>query len=243
MQNWNILLKYIKNHLGAPFAMLEMNDSEIQDYIIENCLPEISAFDSDETYCKVTASDKYSLIKPNLSDHDRIIEKYQYIIPIPSDITILDVYEVYKTSSNTILSGMLTQSTYMITNPANVVMSNQLQSMANSLKTIETYTFIRPNIIIFNYELTDYVILHCKTMYNDLNRMPSDTWHEIFKKKCLAEIKLILVSKRSKFENLETPFQTININWDKIENDANTILNDIESKLDSFPPDNIMTWM
>ncbi len=244
MQNWNSLIRYIKLHLGAPFTMLEMSDAEIQEYILDNCLPEISAFDSDQYYCKVETSDKYSLKYPNnLSQHDTILSQYKYIIPIDENIRILDVYDVYKGNSSRLLTGMLTQSTYMLTNPANIVMNNQLNTMINSLKRIETYEFIQPDIIIFNHKLSGSVIIHCHIVYNDLNRMPSDTYHEIFKKKCLAEIQLILAAKRSKFETLDTPFNNIKINWNELKSEAKQTLDEISTKLDAMPPSHLLTWM
>jgi hypothetical protein len=244
MQNWNKLIKYIKLHLGAPSAMLEMTDQEIQEYILDNCLPEISAFDSDYFYCKIGIEDKYTTKFPdNLSSHDKILSKYKYVLPLPRNIIVLDIYDIYKTSSTSILTGMLTQSTYMISNPADVVMNNQLTTMINSLKKIEIFKFIRPNIVELNYEISNYVIAQCNTMYTDLNRMPSDTYHEIFKKKCLGEIKLILAAKRSKFESLATPFNDIKINWNELKSDATQLLDEVSNKLDGMPPAHMLTWM
>jgi hypothetical protein len=244
MQNWNTLIEYIKLHLGAPSTMLEMTDEDIQKYILDNCLPEISAFDSDYFYCKIGIEDKYTTKFPdNLINHDKILSKYKYILPIPENIIVLDIYDIYKTSSTTVLTGMLTQSTYMVSNPADVVMSNQLQTMVNSLKSVEIYEFIRPNVVILNYEISDYLIAQCHIVYNDLNRMPSDTYHEIFKKKCLGEIKLILSAKRSKFESLDTPYGNIKVNWNELKSDANQLLDEVTNKLDAMPPAHLITWM
>lgn len=231
MQNWNHLLKYIKQKLGVPTNLLELSDQEIIDYIKENVLPEISVILHNDMLVRITDKHRDS----------SGLNEYTYYIPIPDDVTIIDIYQVYINSRN-ISVGQLTSS-YMTLDPRDTVMQNTLVTMFQSLQMVQEYTFEQPNIIRFGIPIYGEVILHCRVVYNDISKIPIDFYHEIFKRKCLAEVMLLIVAKRKKYESLSTPFGQINLNVQELQNEAQSILSEIESKLDAMPPEYLIAWL
>ncbi len=231
MQNWNHLIKYIKQKMGVPTNLLELSDTDIIDYIKENVLPEISVYLHNDIYFRISDKDR---------DSTGIYEN-TYYIPVPDDIILVDVYEAYINTRNVSI-GQLT-SAYLTLDPRDTVMQNTLASMFQSLQMIQEYIFEQPNIIKFGIPVYGDLILHCRSIYQDVSKIPIDFYHEIFKKKCLAEIMLLVVAQRKKYEGLTTPFGQINLNIQDLQNEAQSILTEIESKCDAMPPEYLVAWL
>ena len=57
-----------------------------------------------------------------------------------------------------------------------------------------------------------------------------------------GQIYLLISSYRSKYENLTTPYGTINLNWQQLKDDGNTLLQQVAEKLDMMPPDHLIEF-
>jgi len=231
MQNWNALLNYIKMKLGVPSNLLELSDEQIIEYIKYNTIPEMSVYLNNDTYFRINDSHRES------DD----FHEFMYYIPVPDDVTIIDIYEVYSNTRNVSI-GQLTSS-YITLDPRDTVMQNTLVSLLYSLQPVQEYTFIQPNIIKFGIPVMGDLILHARSTYSDISKIPMDFYHEIFKKKCLADVMSLISTQRKKYENLTTPFGSININWQELESSMQQILSEIESKLDAMPPEYLLAWI
>ena len=59
----------------------------------------------------------------------------------------------------------------------------------------------------------------------------------MFKKLCLANVKIWLAAMRSKFENLTTPFGTISLNYEVLKQEGNQEKEEVMQLLNMIPPD------
>jgi hypothetical protein len=65
-------------------------------------------------------------------------------------------------------------------------------------------------------------------------------YNTCFKPLCLGTVQRWLVAKRAKFENVATPFGAISLNWQKLETDSQTHIQDAMQKLELMPPDKLI---
>jgi len=233
-QNWNSLLSYIKLKLGVPTNMLELTDDDIIKYIKENTIPELSQYLYETQLFLLTCHNLDTTSNP-------LYGANYYTIPAPPDVEIIDVYKVYL-SNNTISIGLLTTG-FLTIDPRDIAMQNELMTMMTSLQPVQTYKYIRPNKILFEQPLTGDCIVEARIVLQNIAQIPSDFYHDIFKEKCLADVISLVVSQRSKYESLSTPFGQLNLNWQYLDQYGKEILAEINSKLDAIPPEYYIEWI
>jgi len=240
-QNWNNLLKYIKLKLGVPTNLLELSDDDIQQYIKEEVIPHISNYISHRMWVPINESDK--ILDESDPDYDPIFKDLKYRIPIPNQYEIVDVYSAYIKPINAPYFE-LAEYAYTIIDPRDTVIWNTYSDILKSLQPVTDYRFIRPNLIQFGRRLqTHPIILECRIIHIDLETIPGDVYHDVFKKMCLGEVMSLVAAQRSKYENLSTQFGPIPINWERLEQKSQEILQEVESKLDAMPPEYLIAWM
>lgn len=232
-QNWNNLITYVKRKLGAPLALIEYSDDDIMAVIVEDVLPAMSQYLGKPIWIRIGGRNK-------INSEDSNITYELYKIPIPDDIILIDVQEVYFNRDNMGVLGIY-QNMLAVLDPRDAVMTNEFLDMLNSLETVQAFDFIAPNLIRFERPLYDNdVILECKAQHTDLNTVPSDYYQEILKPWCVAEVMENIGSMRSKFRTLATPLGQIDLNYDSLISQAQTIKATIQDKLDSTPPDHFV---
>ena len=231
MQTWNKLLKYIKRKTGAPLNLLELTDNDIYEIIIEDVLPLLSEHIAKPMWIHLTSAD---LAETTSGESVRT-----YNIPIPEGTTLINVVDAYYTHSTNSMCGEIIG----LTDPRDTVMMNEFLDMVASLDTVQTFQLIYPDKIAFSKELTGGVILKCNTVHANLSTIPSDIYYDIFRPWCVAEIKENIVNMRSKYETLTTPFGEIHLNWQKLEEDATRIREEIKTKLESLPTEHLITFV
>jgi len=253
-QNWNNVIRYIKRKLGVPLNFLELSDASIREIILEDVLPAFSQYLGTPVWFRlgpehvITTDDKATNIDESLfvdatTTNYYIAERYQ--IPVPLDMSIVDVQEIYwpqygataGTAAETIQNmGMMSM------NPMDMAIMNVYSDIQKSMMTLPTYRFIPPKDLLLDISLFGkHIILECKAVHSDLETIPSDMYHELFKPMCLAEILDDVIQLRKKYRIMSTPFGEINLNWEELQTRHDTIKQTVQEKLDSLPPDHLVS--
>ena len=230
MQTWNKLLTYIKRKTGVPLNLLEFSDDDIYQIIIEDVLPLLSEHVARQIWLYLTSA---NLAKTKSGEN---IQTYN--IPVPDNITLINVVDVYYTNSTNLMYDSVG-----LPDPREIVMSNEFLDMVASLNTAQSFELIYPKQISFSQRLTGDAILKCNVIHSDLSTIPSDMYYDIFRPWCVAEIKENIANMRSKYEALTTPFGEIHLNWQKLEEDALRIKEEIKTKLESLPTEHLITFV
>jgi len=226
-QTWNDVLNYIKINLGVPLNKLEISDDDIVNNLRDQVLPLFSQF---------APMKKYKAI----SDNNLIISTdgqplYQYRIPLDAEEYIIDILNVYFSNESTAVSVVAP----LISTPNEVIdtlIQNSYLDILKSLQAVNTWDFIPPDKLLFDFSI-GYGIIEYNTVHDDLSTIDPDKYHIMFKKLCLANVKIWLSSIRSKYENLTTPFGPINLNWEKLDADGKQEKEEVMVLLNMLPPD------
>ena len=244
-QNWNNVLNYIKRNLGASVNLIELSDNDIISGLKEDVLPEFSQYIPHKEYCQIL---QYHQL-PFQSGYSR----WRYTIPVPAETYIINIEDVYINNSShnsdiRIDEGIITNDSsldnfqYYSFNPNPAVGENLIDAViANALidanKYINgqnTWEYIPPNIMMFDYRIGSAIVVY-NVVHRLLSTIPSDYYHTVFKKFCLATVKRWLIAIRSKYENISTPTSQITINWQKLEDDYNKEMDDVMNRLNTTP--------
>lgn len=232
MQNWNSLLKYIKRKTGAPLNLLELSDDDIYDVVVEDVIPALSQYIGRPIWIYLSSSDLATTTSGE--------SIYTYTIPVPDNIVLVNIVDAYYTTSTNLMCGEMAG---LLVDPRDTVMMNEFTDMIASLNTVQTFQMVYPDKVIFSKALTGGVILECKAIHSDFSTIPNDIYYDLFRPWCVAEIKENIANMRNKYEGLSTPFGEIRLNWQKLEEDANKIREDIKTKLESLPPEHLITFV
>lgn len=253
-QNWNNIIRYIKRKLGVPLNFLELTDTDIRDIIAEDVLPAFSQYIGRPGWFRLgpqhlvgtddlaTEEDESVFVDGGRRNY-YMSEVYQ--IPVPEDMFVVDVQELYWPQYFGATSGIdaeLIQSMGMLSmNPMDQAILNVYSDIQKSMMTVPTYRFIPPSKIQLDISLNGKsIIIETKMVHSDFTTIPSDMYHEIFKPWALAEVLDNVIQLRKKYRNLSTPFGEINLNWEELQTRHDTIKQTIQEKVDSLPPDKLV---
>lgn len=226
-QSWNDTLNYIKINLGVPLNKLEISDDEIVENLRDQVLPLFSQYAPMKKYKAISDNN----LMPSLTGQPM----YQYKIPLEPEEYIIDVLNFYFSNEY----SMIDVVTPLITSPSQAIdtlIQNSYIDALKSLQTVNTWEFIPPDKLIFDFSVR-FGILEYNTVHSELQTIDPDKYHIMFKKLCLANIKIWLAARRSKFENLTTPFGQINLNWEKLDADGKQEKDEVMQLLNMIPPD------
>ncbi len=257
-QNWNNILRYIKRKLGVPLNFLELTDADIKEIIVEDVLPAFSQYVGRAVWIKIGPEHNVPAMKdvqiPNADDvyvdntNNNYFMAERYIIPVPEDMSIVDVQELYWpqyfAGNVANLDAEVLQSVGALSmDPTEILINNVYSDIAKSLSTVPTFRFIAPNELLLDASLGGHhIIIECKVVHNDLSTIPSDMYHEIFKPWALAEVLDTVIQMRKKYRAMTTPFGEINLNWEELQTRYDTIMQTIQEKVDSLPPDILIAF-
>lgn len=227
MQTWNDILSYIKINLGVPINLLEIDDDEIIENLKGHVLPFFSQYVPTKKYINVNSSN----LVPFQSGQNR----FNYKIPVVDEY-ITDIIEVYPCRQGTTILDDFAYITASSNSMIDTVIANSYLDIAAYLRIRNTWEFHPPDIIAFDQDLYSFIICY-NTPHKNLNTIMPDMYHITFKPLCLCHVKLWLAARRSKFESLTLPFGTINLNYQKLEDEARTQIEEIKQKLEILPPD------
>jgi hypothetical protein len=226
MQSWNDVLQYIKINLGQ-INKLEISD----DDLIYNLKSQVLPFFSQYSGCK-----KFKA----LSDNNLIMSltgqpMQQYRIPLEPEEYIINVVNVYFSKN----MSLLDLSTPFINSPESAMdalIANSYIDMVRSMQAANTWEFLSPDILLFDFAV-GFIILEYTTVHSDLKTIDPDKYQLIFKKLCLANVKIWISANRSKFENLTTPFGAITLNWEAMKAEGIQEKEECTQLLNIIPPE------
>ena len=122
------------------------------------------------------------------------------------------------------------------TNPADLVMANTFNDMNQFLKSVNDYQFIKPDYLRFSDEPSiDTFIVELNIEHSNLNTIPGDMYHKLFKQICLVDAYELVINNRNKYNNLTTPFGNIDLNIDYMTQRSQELRQKIDDIIDNLP--------
>lgn len=233
-QTWTSILKYLKRELGTGVTLLELSDEEIVEGLEEDVLALFSQYSPHRKHTWISSS--------NQMPHTRAgSPRWIYKLPIDPDETIIDIFEAMPNATGESLDelGGDTIDLSSADNMINIVISNTYTDAARSLGVQNTWTFFPPDLLEFDKEISRAAVIY-DVPHSTPKTVRPDMYNTTFKPLCLGTVQRWLVAKRSKFENVATPFGQINLNWQKLETDSQTHIQDAMQKLELIPPDKLI---
>jgi len=225
-QTWTDVLKFCKVNLGL-INKLEIDDDTIVENLREQVLPFFSQYSGQKKF-------------KDISDNNLIFSAsggqpmYQYKIPLDPEEYIIDILNFYP--SRTI--NLLDVSIPFVNSPdsaIDAVIANSYIDIIKSMQAQNTWEFLPPDRLIFDFSI-EYGIVEYTTVHEELKTIDPDKYQLIFKKLCLANVKIWIAANRSKFENLTTPFGTLNLNWEALKAEGAQEKEEATTLLGLIPP-------
>lgn len=226
-QHWNDILDYVKVNLGVPVNLLEIPDDELIGYLRRHVLTLFSQYAPHKAYAFITEENRINWGTGS--------PQYMYKIPVPEGTYIIDIYEAMPTKEISIVD-MYGGAIINAQAAMDLVISNSYIDAVRSLQTRATWEFIPPDVMVFDKQTTSCVVVY-NTPHSVLNTIRPDLYHRAFKPLALGHTKLWIAAMRSKFENLATPFGTLNLNYDKLQTEGQTSIDNAMAVLETIPPD------
>lgn len=235
-QTWSSILRYIKRELGTGVQLLELSDDEIVEGLDEDVLSLVSQYIPDKQYTWINPSCRV----PHTYGGQ---PQFMYTLCIPEEDNIIDIYDVYENNIDHHLNelGLVENEMLSVSSDLmiDIVISNTYMDAARSLGVRNTWEFFPPKALQMDKEIAQAVVVY-NCPHKTPKTMRPDLYNTTFKPLCLGTVQRWLVAKRSKFENVATPFGTINLNWQKLETDSQTHIQDAMQKLELVPPDKLI---
>lgn len=227
-QNWNNTLEYVKLFLGVPVNLLEISDDDLITYLKDQVLPLFSQYSPYKKWLVLTEGNQIFLGSGS--------PIYTYRMPLQPGEYVIDVLESYFTKDSEIVDifgGSLVNAAYT----QDLVIANTYIDAVRSLRPRNTWEFIPPDIMTYDLAINNMAIVVYNTTHEVLNTIRPDLYHKAFKPLCLGITKIWVAAMRSKFEGLATPFGPLNLNYDKLQTEGETLRNDTIQILEQIPPD------
>ena len=244
MQNWNNLLDFIKTKLGANSNLLEISDEQIIKEIKNHCLYEFSQYCPFKKRVKITSANKI------VSDVGE--QSFVYRIPVSDDEPIIDISEIVVSDGSSSaaydsisaiqdannINGTSVISADSFYGIQDIFLSNTFNDIVASMLPRNTWDFLPPDLVSFD-AYVEFGIIIINTIHKNLETISPDLYH-IFKRMALGYIQETLAITRSKYEELNTAFGQIRVNWQKLQDDANANLQFARETLERLPPDHFI---
>lgn len=224
-QSWNDVLSYIKINFGSV-NKLEISDDDLVKNLREQVLPIFSQYRGRKKFKELSSA--------NLIQSLTGQPLYQYRIPLDENEYIVDIL-AFNFSKNT---SLIDVTTPLINSPEGAIdtlIYNSYIDIVKSMQAKNTWEFFPPDIIAFDFDI-GYGILEYTCQHDDLRTLDPDSYQTIFKKLCLANVKLWVAANRSKFDNLTTPFGTMNLNWEALKAEGAQEREEAMQLLNMLPP-------
>jgi hypothetical protein len=230
-QNYNNIVNHCKEALGAPVNSLELTDDEIADKIRDSVLPEFSQYIPDHAYIKISSGNRISV--------PSTINKETYTIPNENGDHFNSINEAYY-----VTSGIDSKIISYYADPRDVVMANTYSTMIQSLQEVQNYEYLAPDQVMFGMPLDGLsVILKMNIIPQSLDRIPSDVYIKLFKPMAEKSILELVLHRRTKFQNLSTPFGEIALDVERLQMRVETLKMEINEKLDWLPTKHLIEFL
>lgn len=226
-QNWNNVLEYIKLFLGVPVNLLEISDDDLIGYLKRQVMPLFSQWAPAKKFTYITSANQIAMTSGSPQFRYRIpIESGDYIVDILEALPLRDV-SIVDTYGGALINAQMTMD---------MVIANSYIDAVRSMQVRNTWEFVPPDTIIFDQEVTACAVVY-NTPHSTLDTVRPDLFHKAFKPLCLGYTKMWVASMRSKFEGLATPFGQLNLNYDRLQTEGQTSIDNATAILEAIPPD------
>lgn len=258
-QTWNLLLNYIKREMGANLNFLEMSDDEIVEGIKEDVVPYFSQFVPAKKMAAITPSNIVAF--PELYGGT----KWTFKIPKDDDEQIIDVVDAVPSRSSSYDYDLAYGTAYeggsfhvgyspssgytgifgtgeerfIGESMIDTVIANYYSDMQHYLSVRNTWEFLPPDRITWDVSTSGGTVVY-NVNHKELNTIPADMYQKIFKKLCLGHVQRWIAAKRSKYETLATQMGEIRVNWQKLETESQTNIQEAQQLLDLVPLDHFL---
>ncbi len=230
MQNWNDVLEYIKINLGGQINLIEIKDDDIVEMLKNQVLTYFSQFTPDKKYLMVNSQNLINSVGDNRGQ-----PRFRYNLPVSDDEYIVDIFDAYTNSSENILNTF----SYNYNGAIDTVIANTYIDALKSIQVRNTWEFHPPKEIIFDMEIRSAVIVY-NTTHSSLETIRPDLYQMMFKPLCLANVKLWISSMRSKYAGLQTPFGTLELNWQALQQEGMQEKESVMQMIQTIPPDHLV---
>jgi len=229
-QNWNDVLNYIKTYLSADINQLEISDTELIEHLKNTALKLISIYDSYHYW--------YTL------DESKLIDEKQSIFIIkqeelPKGSEVIKIIRFAPKNLQNVISTI----------PDTPINMDSLISYSFESLKYENSVNVLPELIGTKYikfdmnwnDIKQYfpAKIELGLTYPNLELMNFELYQKYFKPLCLAETKILLGEKRSKFQQLQTPSGQIPIRSLDLKQEGlqekQYILQQLEGEIDYVP--------
>jgi len=215
--------------LGAEFNQLEVDDYKIKSVIETISLPSISLYSPD-------------WIQLDLYESDIIEEVPRLCYKIKTDRFIIDVKDVVFRGFKVI--GEINQMSQQ-TDAVGIAMDNYERSMGESLRAIKTWEFKKPNFLYTDRIITDQrrdMVVKLGVSHLTPETIPTDLFI-YFRDKCLADLIGYLLTLRTKFSNLQTPYGQLELNVEGLRQQKMELDQRYNELMNDLPPDNYLYFV
>ena len=166
--------------------------------------------------------------------------RFMYRIPVEPGEQIIDVSDVYPAQSS-VLTEDFGLTVFNHFGAMDAVIANSYIDAIKSLGVRNTWEFVAPDKIIMDTEFTgDGAVVAYYVPHQELSTIPPDLYSLVFKKLCIGKVMVWLAARRSKYENLATPFGQLPINWQMLKDDGQKLLDEANQFLTALPPDKLV---
>ena len=224
LKMWNI----IKQRFGVPYTFFELDVDQVIQYIRDYTMPYFSQYVPTKVYVYMD----HTNLKSDPAGQQSVFE-------IPYDGTIVTVVDVLQDANRIITGHPITPilSGSVVDKIIAIQESNVRWKMSTSLNF--TWEFVAPNQLkVFassDMLSAAYFILELEVAHTEFSTIPGkfERW---FTDLALADVMDMLGSIRTKYQDFQTPFGTVQLNGDALKNEAEQLRSRVLEKLDTLPP-------
>jgi hypothetical protein len=135
-------------------------------------------------------------------------------INLPSEYQIIDVAALYQYSEQ-FIGAVFTAANIYFYDPRDIAMANSFNDMMKFLTPIQSYTFMPPDKLRMTRDIMyPGAIIEVDVVHRELNTIQHDKYNKVLKPMCLKDIIDVILSIRSKYQTVQTPFGEISLNID-----------------------------
>jgi hypothetical protein len=230
-QDWNDVLTYIKNYLSSDINQLEISDTELIEHLKKTALRTISIYHSYHYW--------YTLDETKLIDENISLFEIRYD-ELPANTEVVKIIEFAPKTIN--------ETTIIQPPETSIDFENILSYAFNELDYLNSVNLL-PELVGTKYIKFDQDWKNIKFFfpakiklgltYPRLDLMQFELYELYFKPLCLAETKILLGERRSKFANLTTPSGQIQLRAIELKQEGiqekQYILQRLEGEIDYQP--------
>ena len=230
-QTWQVVLGRIHDELGSGNTKLEITDRQIIETIRQQVMPIFSTYSS-------ISSQFYKMTVSHIISRDPITI-YQFKTD-EMEYGISGVNKIIMDATQTRIDQNIVQDMYTNTGDISdyLVRQNYMQ-MTDMIVAPNTWKFVRPDQIHLTRGVATYndnveFIVEYGAVHINPDTIDSGLWQE-FLDMCVAYL-LIKVGKiRKKFNNVTTPFGTVELNADEMIQDGRILQQSVMDRLNRTP--------